>query len=52
MWFAWEEDKLASSLILYKKAFDSKVPPATENVVSSMIDINLDKLFTDFNTFK
>ena len=41
---------MASSLILCKKACDRKAPPTTETVVLSMIDINLDKLLSDFNT--
>ena len=47
--FALEEDKLASSLILCKKACDSKAPPTTETVVSLIIDINLENLYSDLN---
>ena len=45
--FAQEEDKLGSLLILCKKAGNSVVPPTTETVVSSMIGINLDNLYSD-----
>ena len=45
-----QEDKLASLLILCKIACDRKAPPTTETIISSMIDINLDNLYSDFNT--
>ena len=45
-----QEDKLGSLLILCKKASNSEVPPATDTVVSSMICINLDNLYSDLNT--
>ena len=49
--FAQQEDKLASLLIPRKKAGDSEAPPTTETVVSSMIGISLDDLYSDFQHF-
>ena len=46
-----KEDKLGSLLILCKKAGNSEVPPTTETVVSSMIGIHLDNLYSDFQQF-
>ena len=42
---------LDSLLILCKKAGNSDLPPVTETVVSSMIGINLDYLYNDFQDF-
>ena len=47
-----KEDKLGSLLILCKKAGNSEVLPTTETVVSSMISITLDNLYSNFQHFR